>query len=185
MSNVPRSDLVARLALVRPSSALVPSYLGFVDEMRALGETIWPSRMRLAEERPDAFVARLFLKETAPEPPAVPESVHWGAVDGAVVGFIALRHRLNERLAVFGGHIGYEVRPSCRRQGVATAMLRLLLATEPARAIGRILVTCSTANAASRRTIEANGGVLERIVFADEVNRETCHYWIGGYPGSG
>ena len=118
------------------------------------------------------------MRESTPEPPAVPESVHWGALDGGVVGFIALRHRLNEHLAQFGGHLAYEVRPSFRRQGVATTMFRLLLVTEPARALGRILVTCAPANAASRRTIEANGGVLAGIVFADEVKRETCHYWI-------
>jgi predicted acetyltransferase len=171
-------NFVGRLALVRPAAELLPSYLGFIEEMRALGETIWPSRLPLSDELPDAFVARLLLKETAPEPPAVPESVHWGVVDGGLVGFIALRHRLNERLAQFGGNIGYEVRPSGRRQGVATAMLRLLLATEPARAIGRILMTCSPANAGSRKAIEANGGVLAGIVFADEENRETCHYWI-------
>jgi hypothetical protein len=42
----------------------------------------------------------------------------------------------------------------------------------------RILVTCAPSNVSSRKTIEANGGVLEGIVFADEVQRETCHYWI-------
>ena len=113
-----------------------------------------------------------------PELPAVPESVYWGVIDGSVVGFLALRHRLNERLARFGGHIGYEVRPSRRRQGIATQMLRRVLTTGSARAIGRILVTCSPHNAASRKAIEANGGVLADIVFADEVNRETCRYWI-------
>ena len=171
-------DLDARLTLVRPSRDLVPSYLGFLDEMRVLGETIWPSRLPRAGEEPEAFVVRLLSRETAPEPPAVPESVYWGVVDGCVVGFIALRHRLNEQLAQYGGHVGYEVRPSCRGQGVATAMLRLVLNTERARATGRILVTCAPSNAASRRTIEANGGVLAGIVFADEVKRETCHYWI-------
>lgn len=169
---------VSRLAVARPAAELLPSYLEFIEEMRVLGETIWPSRLALADERPDAFIRRLLLKQTAPEPPLVPESVHWGVIDGGVVGFIALRHRLSERLALFGGHVGYEVRPSCRRQGVATEMLRLLLTTAAAREIGRILVTCAPANAASRRVIEANGGVLAGIVFADEVNRETCHYWI-------
>ena len=164
--------------LVRPAVDLVPSYLEFIEEMRALGETIWGSRLPDAGTDNDAFVARLLRRETAPEPPAVPESVHWGVVDDRVVGFIALRHRLNAVLAQFGGHVGYEVRPSCRRQGVATAMLRLVLATERARALGRILVTCAPSNAASRKTIEANGGVLDGIVFVDAVKRETCHYLI-------
>ena len=171
-------DVVSRLTLVRPSLDLFPSYLDFIEEMRVLGETIWSSRLPAPGEAPEAFVARLVRKETAPEPPAVPESLHWGVVDGGVVGLIALRHGLNEQLAQFGGHIGYEVRPSCRRQGVATALLRLVLATERASAIGRILVTCAPTNAASRKAIEANGGVLAGIVYVDEVKRETCHYWI-------
>lgn len=167
-----------RLTLARPSLGLVPSYLDFIEEMRAFGDTIWPSRVPGAGQSPEGFVAGLLSKETMPLPQAVPESVHWGVIDDRVVGVIALRHRLNERLAQFGGHVGYEVRPSCRRQGVATAMLRLVLATERARAIGRILVTCAPANAPSRRTIEVNGGVLAGVVFSVEAKRETCHYWI-------
>lgn len=57
-------------------------------------------------------------------------------------------------------------------------MIRELLLTERARIMGRILVTCAPTNTGSRRAIEANGGVLQGIVFVEEVNRETCHYWI-------
>lgn len=174
----PYSDLLKRLSLVRPSLDCIPSYLEFIEEMRAFGDTIWPSRVPDSGEDASAFVARVLLRETAAEQPAVPESVHWGIVDDRVLGVIALRHHLNEQLARFGGHVGYEVRPSCRRQGVATAMLRLLLVTERARSMRRILVTCAPSNAGSRKAIEANGGVLDRIVFIDEVKRETCHYWV-------
>ena len=67
-------------------------------------------------------------------------------INGQVVGRIALRHYLTEKLKEFGGHIGYEVRPSVRRTGVATELLRLLCPvpsscrtlspTEPAHASG-------------------------------------------------
>ena len=177
-------DLLARLTLVRPSRAWVASYLDFIDEMRALEETIWPTRVLAPGDTVDTFVAGLLAKETTPVPPAVAESVYWAVIDDDVVGFIALRHHLNERLARFGGHVGYEVRPSARRQGVATAMLGLLLRTERARSIGRILVTCAPSNAASRTTIERNGGALDGIVFVDEVQRETCHYWIDVAAGA-
>ena len=39
---------------------------------------------------------------------------------GELVGMIDIRHRLNDHLLNFGGHIGYSVRPSCRRKGYAT-----------------------------------------------------------------
>jgi predicted acetyltransferase len=177
-SIVLNTELHAPVTLVRPTVELVPSYVDFIEEMRALGETIWPSRVPADGDGPDAFVAKLLLKETTVEPPAVCESVHWGVVDDRVVGVIALRHTLNEKLARFGGHVGYEVRPSCRRRGIATEMIRLLLLTERAHEIGRILVTCAPTNVGSRRAIEGAGGVLEAIVFAEEMNRETCHYWI-------
>lgn len=95
---------------------------------------------------------------------------------GKLVGMIDLRHRLNDYLLQFGGHIGYSVRRSERRRGYATQMLALVL--EEARKLGldRVLVTCDKENAASARTIEKNGGVLENE--APEGDRLTCRYWI-------
>jgi predicted acetyltransferase len=169
--------LLERLALVRPSLELFPSYLELIEEMASLGEKIWGHRLPEPAESADAFVARILRRETAPES-AIPESVFWATLDEQVVGRIALRHRLDEKTSEFGGHIGYEVRPSRRRQGIATEMLRKLLATERARQIGRLLLTCSPENTASRRTIETNGGVFAARVFSVEAQRETCHYWI-------
>ena len=178
MSGTLNHDFIMRLAIVRPSLQHLSSYLECIEEMRVLGETIWPSRQPGAEESGQAFVHRVLVKETAPEPPSVPESVFWGVVEGHVVGVIAFRHHLNEQLSQFGGHIGYEVRPSCRRRGVATALLRLVLATDRAKLMQRILVTCAPTNEASRKSIEANGGVLTGIVYSEQAKRETCHYWI-------
>lgn len=93
-----------------------------------------------------------------------------------LVGMIDIRHRLNEHLLNFGGHIGYSVRKSQRRRGYATEMLALGL--EKCRELGldRVLVTCYTDNAASARTIRKNGGVLENEV---QVDGETVQrYWI-------
>jgi predicted acetyltransferase len=172
---------VEHVKLVRPRLELAPAYFAFIDEMRAAGETIWPSRVPADGDDDATFVAKLLAKESGAEAPAVNESVHWAIADAGdciVVGVIALRHELNEKLARFGGHVGYEVRPSRRKRGIATAMLRLLLETERARSMRRILITCAPSNTASRRAIEANGGVLERMLFVDEIDRETCHYWI-------
>jgi predicted acetyltransferase len=43
----------------------------------------------------------------------------WIVEDGRVLGAIALRHELNERLMQLG-HIGYGIQPSARRRGLAT-----------------------------------------------------------------
>lgn len=166
------------LELQRPSPELVASYLDSVAEMRSLGEKIWDGMTPRASESPADFVQRLLRAEHSPEPGFVPESVYWAVLDGVVVGRIALRHYLNASLEEFGGHVGYEVRPSVRRRGIATEMLRQLLRTLKARELGRLLLTCAPDNIASNRTIVANGGVLSRTAFVERVQRQTNYYWI-------
>jgi predicted acetyltransferase len=80
-----------------------------------------------------------------------------------VVGFLAVRHALNAFLLEQGGHVGYSVRPSARRRGHASTALRLGLDHAAALGIERVLLTCTPDNAASRRTIERAGGVLEDV----------------------
>lgn len=119
------------------------------------------------EEGCATYVA--MTRDTAPGDPEgtrVPSSYFWiTAGDGGegddVVGFLHLRHRLNDFLLNKGGHIGYSVRPSARQRGHASAALRLGVREAAALGIDRVLVTCETDNVASRRTIEVNGGVLE------------------------
>lgn len=78
-----------------------------------------------------------------------------------MVGFLAVRHRLNDFLLEQGGHIGYSVRPAARRRGHAARALRLGLDHAAGLGLDRVLLTCRPDNAASRRTIERAGGVYE------------------------
>lgn len=161
-----------------PDSALVASYVEFMEELRANGDSIWERNLPQAGESAAAFADRMARAERDPEPGLVPESTYWAAAGGEVLGRISLRHRLSEGLREFGGHIGYEVRPSARRRGIGDRMLRRLLRMPKAREIGRLLLTCSPANAASIRIIEKNGGVLERTAYVESWKRETNYYWI-------
>lgn len=81
--------------------------------------------------------------------------------DGRLCGMLQLRHRLTADLERFSGHIGYSVRPSERRKGIASFMLREALLHCRALGIRRALVTCREENEASRRTILSCGGVYE------------------------
>lgn len=163
--------------LTRPAVPLVPSYLEFLGELSAQGERVWPAQPE-PTEKAEAFVARLLQAEAAPDATHVPQTTWWAIVGETVVGHIGLRHQLNGELAEFGGHIGYTVRPSYRGRGLAKEMLRRVLQTPKAQEIGRLLLTCAPDNAASNRTILANGGVLERTIFVERIARETNLYWI-------
>jgi predicted acetyltransferase len=165
------------LQLTRPAVPLVASYLDFLDELAALAERVWPARPE-PTETPETFVARLLRAEVSPDPSRVPQTTYWPTVGDTVVGHIGLRHRLNPELAEFGGHIGYTVRPSLRRRGLAREMLRQVLLTPKAKELGKVLLTCAPDNVASNRTIQANGGVLERTLFVERIGRETNLYWI-------
>jgi predicted acetyltransferase len=106
----------------------------------------------------------------------VPMTTYWLFDGERPVGVSKLRHHLNDSLRRVGGHIGYCVRPTERRKGYGTAMLGLTLGKARARGIGRVLITCREDNLPSRRIIEKNGGVLERV--RDGI----CHYWITTGP---
>lgn len=96
--------------------------------------------------------------------------------DHRLVGFIDVRHRLNDFLLQSGGHIGYSVRPGERRQGYAKEMLQLALLKCRERGMHRILVTCRKENIASARTIQSCGGVLENEIEKDGALYQ--RYWI-------
>lgn len=71
-----------------------------------------------------------------------------------------------------GGHIGYDVRPTARRRGYASAMLGEALPVARALGLDQVLVTCDSDNVASRKVIEANGGRYE------DTRDNKLRYWI-------
>lgn len=95
-----------------------------------------------------------------------------------LVGMTNLRHRLNDYLLTYGGHIGYSVRPSERQNGYATQMLRLTLEKAKERGIEKVRICCDHYNVASAKTIRANGGVLEDEQFDSSDGTLTQRYWI-------
>lgn len=160
--------------LVDPDVRFHRSFLAAMEEFAAEGRTGDDSMVgsRLARFGPSwdsvegfaAYVAyeRADRQEDTPRPDGhVPSTNLWWVEGEEYLGRIAVRHRLTPGLLEVGGHIGYDVRRSRRREGHATAMLRATRPVAAALGIDPALVTCDTDNVASRRVIEANGGVLE------------------------
>ncbi len=108
----------------------------------------------------------------------VPSSTWFWEDHGAFRGVLNLRHRLTPTLEQLGGHVGFAVAPSARRQGVAKAMLAAALPHARRYDIDPLLLTCAAANRASARTIEANGGRLLREGWCEDAQTEQRWYRI-------
>lgn len=123
----------------------------------------------LADERRGARLA----------PGRVPGDHLVSIADGGIAGMLSVRHTLNDQLEQCGGHIGYAVRPACRRRGYATALLRHgLRVARHAGVPDAVLITCRDDNTASTAVIETCGGRLDDLVVNPATGRRTRRYWI-------
>ena len=102
----------------------------------------------------------------------VPVTELWFVEGDEYIGTVVVRHQLTDALAESGGHLGYHVVPGLRRRGYGTRMLAAAISFCAERGIAELLITCDEGNIASRRTIEANGGALERVAGGE------ARYWI-------
>lgn len=98
--------------------------------------------------------------------------------DDKVVGMTNIRLRLNDFLRTQGGHIGYCIRPSERRKGYATSMLREALRVCGTMGIDKVIVTCDVVNIASAKTIQNNGGVLDAEFYSEPFGTDIQRYII-------
>jgi predicted acetyltransferase len=171
------------IKLIKPTIEYKNEYLDMVAEWRATGEPFTP--FSLAEDPSDfeAMLTRLagYTRGVGVREGFVPNSTFWLVRDDRkVLGAVNVRHYLNDRLKFSGGHIGYGVRPSERRNGYAKEMLRQALIIARGTGIRKVLLMCDKDNISSARTIMANGGVLD----SEDVDKEGTafqRYWISIY----
>ncbi len=109
----------------------------------------------------DYYLEHLEPKETTED--RVPDSMFFLLDEDRdrLLGAVNILHYLNDSLLKEGGHIGDGIRPSERRKGYATEMIRPALVECKKLGIGRVLITCDKDNIGSARSIVKNGGVLE------------------------
>lgn len=169
-----------RIKLVKPSMEFEKQILEYKNEFEYNNENMDGSANLTQYKNIEEWLD--FLKDNSKE-----ETVRTGLVpastflavknsDNNVVGMIDIRHRLNDYLFNFGGHIGYSVRRSERLKGYATVMLNLALDECKVLKINKPLVTCDKNNIGSSKTIISNSGILENEV--PDNGNITQRYWI-------
>lgn len=120
----------------------------------------------------DGFVAALrrLASQSRIRQAGYRDCVRWLIDEGTYLGQASIRPELGTPyLITYGGHVGYSIRPGCRRQGYGRRILALALQECTRFGLDRALVTCDEDNEPSRRIIEANGGAFESGIPMDDI----------------
>ena len=168
------------IELVRISPEYRRHLFEMMDEWTATGEKIVPFALRKVDYHDfEAFCAELDNMERGEVEGRVPSTTLF-AIDterDIFVGAVNIRHYLDDYMLNYAGHIGDGVRPSERRKGYATEMIRLALEECRKLGISRALMVCDKTNIGSAKSIINNGGVLENEIELDDGEIDQ-RYWI-------
>ena len=143
-------------------------------------QSVGDHRYALAIHDFDAYLRQVEASQRSEGLPEgwVPAAEFWLEHDDNIVGCVRLRPRLTPDLENEGGHIGYDVRPSMRRHGFGTVLLRLALREAQALGIDRVRLTCDDDNVGSIKAIERNGGVLAGRCVSKQTGKSVRQYWV-------
>ena len=171
---------VEGLRLVPPSEELLEEVRAYREDFLAADSSMdGAGPLRRYEDPRDWLEAVRRYEDPATVPEGkVPATELLCLRDGRLLGMLQIRHCLNDYLQRYAGHIGYSVRPSARRQGVAAWMLGAALPICRQLGLSRVMIACEPWNEGSRRTILANGGVYEKTVHEPERGIDLEQYWI-------
>ena len=176
-----RHTALRKIRLREPDEGDREQVMAYREEFLALGSRMDGTSALDQYADFDAWLAAIRnLKDPATTPAGLVPATQYLALDEQehLVGMTNLRHHLNDYLLAYGGHIGYSVLPSQRQNGYATQMLHLTLEKAKERGIAKVRICCDRYNAASAKTIRANGGVLEDELFDSSDGTLTQRYWI-------
>lgn len=165
------------MKLVHPSFAWRSAFQNMARECESVGEHRYALALRdfhaylwrVEEDR--RIIVRLGEERS-------PQLEFWLEDRQTIIGCARLRLTLTPELEQEGGHIGYDVRHSMRRQGYGTALLGLMLVEARSHGLQRARITCDVDNEGSSKVIERNGGKLSGMALSPESGNTVKQYWI-------
>lgn len=99
---------------------------------------------------------------------------------GKLLGAILIKRYVKKGSHDISGHIGYGIRPSERRKGYATEMLKMGLEECKQWKTEKVMISCRDDNIGSAKVIENCGGVFENCISHEENGENILfrRYWI-------
>ncbi len=172
------------ITLVKPTTELEDQVLEYMQEHYDNGENTVHASALL--DKMDSYIEWLKSLEKNSRKETV--SKNWAVSteflgvrkrDEKIVGMISIRHELStDFLKNYAGHIGYGIRPTERKKGYVTQMLKLALDyCKNELNLDKVMISCDKENEGSRKTIVNAGGVLEKEYTTDE-GEQMQIYWI-------
>ena len=145
---------------------------GFIDEFIDLNERIdGGSSLEDYDDMEKWLLNVELFKREDTVPPGYAIGFEYYFMDrphNEIVGLINLRPDMSSSkyLEIYGGNIGYSIKPSRRKEGLASLQLKKFLPIcKREYGLDSVIITCLDNNTASRKTILGNGGKYINTVF--------------------
>ncbi len=170
---------MSNIILTKPTIELKEPFLDMINDWKNHNEKPKPWTINLDNDNFPLLMQKLedFSNGIGLNDKQVENSTYWLVESNRVIGAVNIRHRLNDYLLKFDGHIGLGIRPSDRCKGYATVMLALALEKTKIMGMDKVLITCNKDNIASEKTIIKNGGVFDSEEIEDSGNI-VRRFWI-------
>ena len=167
------------IMLVVPSIEYKISFLEAIKEFQEDGLFTDLNIADLEKDLP-AFIAKQINHSQGKDLPEgfVAETIYWLVDNDEIIGRAVIRHELTETLLREGGHIGYAIKPSKRKKGYGTEILKLALEKAGGLGLKKVLLTCNENNFGSKKIIESSGGIFQDRIFLQEGKPWKLRYWI-------
>ncbi len=175
---------VKRVKLINPSKKYYKEYKDMMDEWFESGSQIAPWSLELdykTEKDFEKLLNRLKEVENGINLEGYASSNTYWLLDldtNKLIGGSNLRHYLDDKGIKYWGHIGYGIRPSERKKGYGTFLLKLTLEKAKEKGIDKVYLGAYEENIGSWKLMEKCNATFDKLVYEEETNKPIKKYWI-------